>query len=104
ACAKYFERLVNASEDFEMLAPVELSIFCFRYKSAAGDLNRLNERILVALQRGGSTYLSNASLRGQFALRGCVLNYRTTEKDMDRILEDVRQTVATIQTDPSAKS
>ena len=32
ACAKYFERLVQASDDFEMLAPVELSIFCFRYK------------------------------------------------------------------------
>jgi aromatic-L-amino-acid decarboxylase len=93
ACAKYFERLVQESADFEMLAPVELSIFCFRYKAAQGDLNALNEQILIALQRGGSTYLSNATLRGQFALRGCVLNYRTTERDMERILEDIRQTL-----------
>jgi glutamate/tyrosine decarboxylase-like PLP-dependent enzyme len=90
ACAKYFETLVQSSPDFEMLAPVELSIFCFRYKNAEGDRNALNERILIALQRAGSSYLSNASLRGQFALRGCVLNYRTTERDMNQLLEDVR--------------
>ena len=95
ACAKYFERLVQTSSDFEMLAPVELSIFCFRHKDAEGDLNAWNERILIALQRAGSSYLSNASLRGQFALRGCVLNYRTTEKDMDQLLKDVRSAAAT---------
>lgn len=29
-CARHFESLVQTSDDFEMLAPVELSIFCFR--------------------------------------------------------------------------
>jgi glutamate/tyrosine decarboxylase-like PLP-dependent enzyme len=49
ACAKYFEELVKASDDFEMLAPVELSIFCFRYvpKGFTGDLDVFNERLLV---------------------------------------------------------
>ena len=93
ACAKYLEKLICASADFEMLAPVELSIFCFRYAPPGfnGDLDALNERALLALQRAGSSYLSNASVRGKFALRGCVLNYRTTERDMERLLEDVRQ-------------
>jgi len=93
ACAKYFERLVNASEDFEMLAPVELSIFCFRYapRGFPGDLDALNERILVDVQRAGGSYLSNARIGGKFALRGCVLNYRTTERDMELLLEDVRR-------------
>ncbi|MBZ5584173.1 MAG: hypothetical protein LAQ30_18565 [Acidobacteriia bacterium] len=93
ACAKYLERLVKASGDFEMLAPVELSIFCFRYAPPgyAGDLDALNERLLVQLQRGGSSYLSNARIDGKFALRGCVLNYRTTERDMEILLDDVRR-------------
>ena len=93
ACAKYLERLVKASGDFEMLAPVELSIFCFRYAPPgyAGDLDALNERLLVQLQRGGSSYLSNARIDGIFALRGCVLNYRTTERDMEILLDDVRR-------------
>lgn len=89
-CARLLEKLVEESPDLEMLAPVELSVFCFRYKSGQGHLNQLNERILLDLQRGGRTYLSNATVNGRFGLRGCVLNYRTTEEDIQRVLEDVR--------------
>lgn len=98
ACAKYFEQLVRSSADFEMLAAVELSIFCFRYAPPGfqGDLDALNERILVALQRGGSTYLSNARVHGHFALRGCVLNYRTTLRDMEIVLDDVRRAASSL--------
>ena len=93
ACARHLENLVHASGDFEMLAPVVLSIFCFRYipRSGAADLDALNERILVQLQRDGSSYLSNANVRGKFALRGCVLNHRTTGRDMEILLDDVRR-------------
>jgi aromatic-L-amino-acid decarboxylase len=93
ACAKHLEKLVEASGDFEMLAPVGLSIFCFRYRPRGftGDLDALNEETLVRLQRDGSSYVSNARIRGQFALRGCVLNYRTTMDDMRTLLDDVRR-------------
>ena len=95
ACAKYFADLVRATDDFEMLAPVDLSIFCFRYRPRgfSGDLDALNERIMLEVQRSGGSYLSNARVRGVFALRGCVLNYRTTKRDMEILLEDVRSAV-----------
>ena len=84
--------LIEKAEDFELLAS-GLSIFCFRYAPPGftGDLDRLNQQILVNLQRGGSSYVSNAMVNGNFALRGCVLNYRTTERDMEQILDDVRR-------------
>lgn len=108
ACARHLEHLVRESNDFEMLAPVELSIFCFRYvppqlRSALAEadekkrgqideqLDALNERLLVALQQDGSSYLSNARLRGRFSLRGCVMNYRTTLRDMEILLDDLRR-------------
>jgi glutamate/tyrosine decarboxylase-like PLP-dependent enzyme len=94
ACAKYLERLVCESADFEMLAPVELSVFSFRYKPlgcAEDGLDFLNQETLQALQRDGSSYLSNTRVRGRFALRGCVLNYRTTERDMEILLDDIRR-------------
>jgi glutamate/tyrosine decarboxylase-like PLP-dependent enzyme len=99
ACAKYFEQLIRAIPDFEMMAPVELSIFCFRYRPAdfTGDLDALNERIMLALQRAGSSYLSNARIGGKFALRGCVVNYRTTRRDMEILLDDVRQVAASVR-------
>jgi glutamate/tyrosine decarboxylase-like PLP-dependent enzyme len=103
ACAKYFAGLVRATDDFEMLAPVDLSIFCFRYRPPgfSGDLDALNERILLEVQRSGSSYLSNARVHGAFALRGCVLNYRTTKRDMEILLEDVRTAVSAVLAEPA---
>ncbi|GEM_PF-24122 len=94
ACARHLEELVRGSDDFEMLAPVELSIFCFRHRVSSltdAQLDQHNERLLVALQQDGSSYLSNAVVNGRFALRGCVMNYRTTKRDMEILLEDVRR-------------
>jgi aromatic-L-amino-acid/L-tryptophan decarboxylase len=97
ACARYLESIVRASDDFEMAAPVELSIFCFRHvpaqlKSQSQEaIDAFNERLLIALQRDGSSYLSNATLGDRFALRGCVLNYRTTLRDMEILLDDLRR-------------
>ena len=96
-CARHLESMVRASDDFEMVAPVELSIFCFRHVPAQlrnespKAIDAFNERLLVALQRDGSSYLSNATLGGRFALRGCVLNYRTTFRDMEILLDDLRR-------------
>ena len=97
ACARHLDSLVRASEDFEMAAPVELSIFCFRHlpPQLKGEgpekIDAYNERLLVALQGDGSSYLSNTTLAGRFALRGCVLNYRTTFQDMEMLLDDLRR-------------
>jgi len=99
SCAKYFAGLIRAADDFEMLAPVDLSIFCFRARPPgyAGDLDALNERVMLEVQRSGSSYLSNTRIRGVFALRGCVLNYRTTNHDMDILLDDVREALRSVE-------
>jgi aromatic-L-amino-acid/L-tryptophan decarboxylase len=97
ACARHLESLVRTSDDFEMAAPVELSIFCFRHlppqlrTELPKTIDAYNERLLIALQEDGSSYLSNTTLGGRFALRGCVLNYRTTLRDMEILLEDLRR-------------
>lgn len=97
ACARHLESLVLASDDFEMTASVELSIFSFRHRPAPFReaspqvVDAWNERLLLALQRDGSSYLSNTSLAGRFALRGCVLNYHTTLRDMEILLDDLRR-------------
>src|SRR4029079_6468916 len=105
ACARYLESLVQASDDFEMAAPVGLSIFCFRHvpeilrNASPQKGDAWNERLLVALQQDGSSYLSNTTLRGRFALRGCVLNYHTTLRDMEVVLEDLRRVGHSIPVD-----
>jgi hypothetical protein len=64
------------------------------------DIASFNERLLVALQRDGSSYLSNATIGGRFALRGCVMNYRTQLRDMEILLDDLRRVAASMRSSP----
>ena len=93
--AAYFGEVVSKAHDFELLAPVELSICCFRYVPSRGmsdaELDRLNERILGMVQKGGKAYVSNATVNRRFALRACITNFRTTKADVDQTIEIVRE-------------
>jgi len=66
-------------------------------QSLDAELNRLNERIMQRVQRGGEAYLSNAMLRGGFALRACIINFRTTRSDIDLTLKVVREAARQIE-------
>ena len=81
--ARLLARLVEAEPALELLAPVELSAVCFRVID--GD----NAEILQRVQRDGRVYLSNASIRGAFALRACFVNHRTTDDDVAAIVAAV---------------
>jgi glutamate/tyrosine decarboxylase-like PLP-dependent enzyme len=84
-------RMIAETAELELMAPVELSAVCFRYRSgvADGDLDRLNTAILKRLIERGRVYLSNASLGGRFALRACFVNHRTTDTDVAEIIPEV---------------
>ena len=57
------------------------------YSMALGTGLRLRE--LLALQRGGRVYLSNARLGGHFALRACLINFRTTRAHVESAIREV---------------
>lgn len=84
-------RGISDAADLELMAPVELSTVCFRYRSgvADNDLDRLNAAILKRLIERGRVYLSNASIGGRFALRACFVNHRTTDADVAQIVPEV---------------
>ena len=92
ALARYLGELVDDHPDFELMAPVSLSICCFRYAPAAlgGDedrLDRLNERLMMAVMSDGRVYCSNAVLNGRFCLRACIVNFRTEAEHLELLLE-----------------
>ena len=57
------------------------------------ELDRLNERIMELVQKGGRAYVSNATVNGRFALRACITNFRTTKSDIDETVEVIREQV-----------
>jgi hypothetical protein len=52
----------------------------------------LNKAIMQELQAGGEAFVTNAVLRGRFALRACILHYGTTEEDLAALIDVVRRT------------
>jgi aromatic-L-amino-acid decarboxylase len=107
--ASYMANRIESDDEFELLAPVQLSICCFRFvprelrnllstRDNSDEINRrldaLNAAIMLSVQRSGHAYLSNATLRGRYALRACIVNFRTTRADIDMTLDLVRETAA----------
>jgi glutamate/tyrosine decarboxylase-like PLP-dependent enzyme len=117
ALAAYMAQQIEQADDFELLATPELSICCFRYlppslqhrlqstlKSESSEvalinseLDQLNNKIMLAVQRGGHAYVSSATLRGRFALRACITNFRTTRADIDETLEIIRKAASGLE-------
>ncbi len=87
--------LAENHEELEAITQ-NLSITTFRYvptnyKTNLEDkdnyLNKLNEDILNELQTGGEVFLSNAIVNEKYCLRACVVNFRTSKKDIKEIVE-----------------
>jgi glutamate/tyrosine decarboxylase-like PLP-dependent enzyme len=73
-----------------------LSITTLRYvpsnyvqhgKESEGYLNSLNENLLNKLQEAGEVFLSNAVIEDKYCLRACIVNFRTSEKDIQEVIE-----------------
>ncbi len=77
----------------ELVAAGELSAVCFRYlgtqRRSEEELNNVNAQLLKALIERGKVYLSNASVQGTFCLRACIVNHRTSDADVDAVLDEV---------------
>lgn len=96
ALARHLAEMIDAAPDLQRLADGELSVVCFRYapEHLRGDearLNALNKSVMEQVQAGGEAFLSGTVLRGQFALRACILHYGTTEEDLAALLDVVRR-------------
>jgi aromatic-L-amino-acid decarboxylase len=87
---------VDADPDFERLAPVPMSVVCFRAKPAGtamdeGALDAFNARLLDAVNATGETFISHTKLDGRFTLRMAIGNIRTTDAHVARAWELIRR-------------
>jgi glutamate/tyrosine decarboxylase-like PLP-dependent enzyme len=87
-------RAVEDSPDLELLAPVTLCVVCFRYRPPGvpeQDLDELNRRLGEELLADGRVYAGTTVYRGVTALRPAIVNWRTTEVDIDLLASVVHE-------------
>ena len=89
-----FANWIDEHADFERVAPVPFSLVCFRYRPKStppGELDALNRKLLQEINATGELFLSGTVLNGGFVLRASISNLRTTQKQVERLWELLRQ-------------
>ena len=97
AQARYLGDLISQHDDLECLAPISLNAVC--YRSVRSDLspeqlNQLNEEVLLRIQESGSAVPSHTFIDGKFAIRVCITNHRTEDRDLEQLVTDTRRHAA----------
>jgi aromatic-L-amino-acid decarboxylase len=80
----------------EILAEPQLSILAFRLRRAGLDdeaVDRLNQDLLERINGKKRVYLTGTRLGGRFAIRICVLSFRTHRDRMDMALQDIQEAI-----------
>jgi aromatic-L-amino-acid decarboxylase len=97
---------VDEDPDFERLAPVPLSVACFRVvpRNLALDidaLDTLNADLLTTVNASGEVFLSHTRLKGRYTLRLAVGHIRTSETHVRRAWQIIRASLSGMLRHPS---
>ena len=98
--AAHLARRCAEADDFEAIPEVpELSVVCFRHLPGgrdaalarpAAELDAHQDALQGALERSGEGWLTTTRLRGATWLRAGIVNYLSTEDDIDQLLDALR--------------
>ena len=91
--AKLLAGWVAAEPNFELAAPVPLSVVNFRFTppGAGGEeLDRVNESLAEAVNASGEALLTSTTIRGRTALHAAVGNLGTNEADVAALWDLVK--------------
>jgi aromatic-L-amino-acid decarboxylase len=96
---------VDAHPDFERLAPVPLSVVCFRWRPqgislSEAELDAANERLIDRVNASGDIFISHTRLRGRLTIRVAIGHLRTTDAHVHRVWDLLLQSSRELITTP----
>ncbi|MBK5187217.1 MAG: aminotransferase class V-fold PLP-dependent enzyme [Gemmatimonadaceae bacterium] len=99
--AELFAEWVGREAYYSIAAPLTMAVVCFRLEPPgmdAEECDRLNERIVEAVNAGGDAYLTHTTLRGRRAMRIGVGNVLTAERHLAQAWRRIRDEGARLST------
>jgi aromatic-L-amino-acid decarboxylase len=83
ALSEKLSDVIRGEPDFEIMAPVNFNLICFRFRpngiEDVASLDKINEQLLKLINESGKAYLSHTRLGGQYVLR-MVIGQTSVEK------------------------
>jgi glutamate/tyrosine decarboxylase-like PLP-dependent enzyme len=101
ALAQRVAKRVDEAPDLERLAEVPLNIVCFRFRPPGvpgSEFDDLNRRLGQAVLEDGRVYVGTTVYEGRVAFRPAIVNWRTTEADVDELVDVIRELGAKLLT------
>ncbi len=95
--ARRLAERVDAEPALERLADVNLNIVCFRVRPADApeeSLDELNRELGAALLADGRVFAGTTDYLGKVALRPAIVNWQTTEADVDALIDVLLELLA----------
>jgi aromatic-L-amino-acid decarboxylase len=96
--AQLFKEWVEAHGAFEVMAPVPLSLVCFRMNDGRPEeeLDRINRELLTRLNQTGRLLLTQTSLKGKYVIRMAIDSHTTDEQHVRDAWDLIRETGAAL--------
>ena len=91
---------ISLENDFEILAPVVVSVVCFRYiptGCSEEEINSINEKLNHLLNDSGKIYLSHTVLNGKYSLRMVTAQTNVTIGHVTKAWELIKNTARSIR-------
>lgn len=87
---------IRKSERFRLLAPVRLCVVCFTLNHEKRILAEHVQLFLQKLNMRGVVYVTPTQYQGLPALRAALVNWRTTDQDIDKVMDELETVAAEI--------
>ncbi|MDZ7692182.1 MAG: aminotransferase class V-fold PLP-dependent enzyme [Balneolaceae bacterium] len=95
---RYFYQEVQNIPGMEVGPEPELSVSLFRYLPDSGDPNTFNKKLVDAIHEDGRVFLSSTHIEETIYLRMAILGFRTHKKQVDLVLEVLKEKIGEIKT------
>lgn len=86
---------IYLDKEYEILAPLNANVVCFRYKPGnindENTLNTLNENLMHTLNNSGKIYLTHTKLNGKFTLRMVIAQTNVEERNVNEAWKLIKQ-------------
>ena len=103
--ARHAQGLLEAIPAIEVVTPVSLSTFTFRYVpnglEGEAEIEALNRKLLGAIWDSGRALLSSSRVRGKYVIRFCVVNHNTRRADVEEVVQLIADLGAQLTTGQS---
>lgn len=89
----YLNEEIKKAKDFELVATSKLAVSCFRYIGnmvSKEEITEFNRRLMPELEKDGRVFIMGTLLKGEYAIRACLINHRKNRDTINYLLDVIR--------------